>query len=133
MLSDLSDKIKRVSSQQLLWQYYYMDAPHGRNKTYWEKATTRECYELFWTNPGSNTPQNNSLKATSKTILKTFRVRWTRHARHCWRSKKELIIDVLLWTPAHGRACIGRHARNYLHQLSADTRCCWEDLPDDRW
>ena len=30
-------------------------------------------------------------------------VRRTRHAGHCWRSRDELIRDVLLWTPSHGR------------------------------
>ena len=37
-------------------------------------------------------------------IMKTIQVRWTRHAGHCWRSKDELISDVLLWTPAYGQA-----------------------------
>ena len=32
-------------------------------------------------------------------ITKTIQVRRTRHAGHCWRSKNELISDVLLWTP----------------------------------
>ena len=32
-------------------------------------------------------------------ITKTIQVRRSRHARHCWRSKDELISDVLLWTP----------------------------------
>ena len=31
-------------------------------------------------------------------------VRRTRHVGHCWRSRDELIRDVLLWTPTHGRA-----------------------------
>ena len=35
---------------------------------------------------------------------KTIQVRRTRHAGHCWRSRDELIRDVLLWTPTHGRA-----------------------------
>ena len=34
-------------------------------------------------------------------ISKTIQVRRTRHAGHCWRSKDELISDVLLWTPSH--------------------------------
>ena len=37
-------------------------------------------------------------------IMKTIKVRRTRHAGHCWRSRDELISDVLLWTPSHGRA-----------------------------
>ena len=32
-------------------------------------------------------------------ITKTIEVRWTRHAGHSWRSRDELIRDVLLWTP----------------------------------
>ena len=42
---------------------------------------------------------------------------WTRHAGHCWRSREELIRDVLLWTPWHGRAKAGRPARLYTQQL----------------
>ena len=32
-------------------------------------------------------------------ITKTIQVRRARHAGHCWRSKNELVSDVLLWTP----------------------------------
>ena len=32
-------------------------------------------------------------------ITKTVQVRRTRHAGHCWRSKDELVSDVLQWTP----------------------------------
>ena len=53
----------------------------------------------------------------------------TRHAGHCWRSRDELIRDVLLWTPTHGRAKAGRPARTYIQQLYEDTGCCPEDLP----
>ena len=47
-------------------------------------------------------------------ITKTIQARRTRHARHCWRSRDELISDVLLWTPTHGRARAGRPARTYI-------------------
>ena len=46
-------------------------------------------------------------------ITKTIQVRRTRHAGHCWRSRDELISDVLLWTPTYGRAKAGRPARTY--------------------
>ena len=36
-------------------------------------------------------------------ITKTIQARRTRHAGHCWRSKDELISDVLLWTPEYGQ------------------------------
>ena len=54
-------------------------------------------------------------------ITKTIQVRRTRHAGHCWRSRDELIRDVLLWTPTHGRAKAGRPARTYIQQLCEDT------------
>ena len=63
-------------------------------------------------------------------ITKTIQVRRTRHAGHCWRSKYELISDVLLWTPAHGCARVGRPARTYIQQLCEDTGCNPEDLPE---
>ena len=62
-------------------------------------------------------------------ITKTIQVRRTRHAGHCWRSRDELIRDVLLWIPTHGRAKAGRPARTYIQQLCEDTECCPEDLP----
>ena len=62
-------------------------------------------------------------------ITKTIQVRRTRHAGHCW-SKDELISDVLLWTPTHGCARVGRPARTYIQQLCEDTGCNPEDLPE---
>ena len=62
-------------------------------------------------------------------ITKSIQVRRTRHAGHCWRSRDELISDVLLWTPTHGRAKAGRLAWTYIQQLCEDTGCCPEDLP----
>ena len=63
-------------------------------------------------------------------ISKTIQVRRTRHAGHCWRSRDELISDVLLWNPAYGRAKAGRLARTYIQQLCEDTGCSPEDLPE---
>ena len=49
---------------------------------------------------------------------------------HCWRTKYELISNVLLWTPSHGRAKAGRPARTYIQQLCVDMGCNLEDLPE---
>ena len=48
-------------------------------------------------------PTKHQLYGHLPSITKTIQVRRTRHAGHCWRSKDELISDVLLWTPAYGR------------------------------
>ena len=68
-------------------------------------------------------------------ITKTINVRRTRHAGHCWKSRDELISDVLLWTPSHGRARAGRPARTYIQQLGEDMGCSPEDLAEamDDW
>ena len=44
-------------------------------------------------------PTRHQLYGHLPPITKTIQVRRTRHAGHCWRSKDELISDVLLWTP----------------------------------
>ena len=67
-------------------------------------------------------------------ISKIIKIRRTRHAGHCWRIQGELISDVLLWTPSHGRACVGRPATTYLQQIYTDTGCSLDLLNamDDR-
>ena len=49
-------------------------------------------------------PTRHQLYGHLHPITKTIQVRRTRHAGHCWRSRDELIRDVLLWIPTHGRA-----------------------------
>ena len=75
-------------------------------------------------------PTKQQLYGHQPLITKTIKARWTRHAGHCWRSKDELISDVFLWTPSHGRAKAGRPARTYIQQVCADTGCSPEDLPE---
>ena len=62
-------------------------------------------------------PTRHQLYGHLPPITKTIQVRRTRHAGHCWRSRDELISDVLLWTPTHGRAKAGRPARTYIQQI----------------
>ena len=75
------------------------------NKSWWQHPTRHQLY-------GHLPP-----------IMKTIQ-------GHCWRSREELISDVLLWNPTHDRAKAGWPARTYIQQLCEDTGCCPEDLPD---
>ena len=75
-------------------------------------------------------PTRHQLYGHLPPITKTIQVRRTRHAGHCWRSKDELISDVLLLTPTYGQAKAGRPARTYIKQLCEDTGCNPEDLPE---
>ena len=82
------------------------------NKSWWQHPTRHQLY-------GHLPP-----------ITKTIQARRTRHAGHCWRSRDELISDVLLWTPAYGQAKAGRPAWTYIQQQCEDTGCSPEDLPE---
>ena len=75
-------------------------------------------------------PTRHQLYGHLPPITKTIQARRTRHAVHCWRSKDELVIDVLLWTPAYGQSKAGRPARTYIQQLCDDTGCNPEDLSE---
>ena len=75
-------------------------------------------------------PTKHQLYDHLPSITKTIQVRRARLAGHCWRSRDELISDVLLWTPAYGRAKAGWPARTYIQQLFEDTGCSPEDLPE---
>ena len=82
------------------------------NKSWWQHPTRHQLY-------GHLPP-----------IMKTIQVRQTRHVGHCWRSRDELISDVLLWTPTYGWAKAGRPAWTYIQQLCENSGCCPEDLPE---
>ena len=75
-------------------------------------------------------PTKHQLYGHLPPITKTIKVRRTRHAGHCWRSRDELIRDVLLWTLTYGRSKAGRPARTYIQQLYEDTGCSPGDLPE---
>ena len=82
------------------------------NKSWWQHPTKHQLY-------GHLPP-----------ITKTIQVRRTRRAGHCWRSRDELISDVLLWTPTYSWAKAGRPARTYIQHLCEDMGCSPEDLPE---
>ena len=131
--SDLTDKMKRSFFQAVVvsillygcttWTLTKrlekkLDGNYTRmlrtilNKSWWQHPTRLQLYGYL------------------PPIMKTIQVWWTRHAGHCWRSRDELISDVLLWTPTYGHAKAGRPARTYIQRLCEDTGCCPEDLPE---
>ena len=121
------DLVSDCSIDTAIWMHY-LDA----NKMAGEKAR-RQLHK----NAVSNieqvleaTPHKTQLYGHLPPIMKTIQVRQTRHSGHCWRSRDELISDVLLWTPTYGRAKTGWLARTYIQQLCEDTGCIPEDLPE---
>ena len=80
-------------------------------------------------------PTKQKLYGHQPPITKAIKIRRTRHAGYCWRSRDELISDEILRTPSHGRAKAWQPARTYIQQLCVDPGCSPEDTPeamDDR-
>ena len=75
-------------------------------------------------------PTKHQLYSHQPPITKTIQVRRTRHAGHCWRSRDELISDVLIWTLKYGRAKAGWPVQTYIQQLCENTGCSPEDQPE---
>ena len=140
-MSDMIDKIKRIFFQAevvliLLYGYTtwtltkHMEKKLDGNYTRMLRAILNKSWRQH--------PTKQQLYHYLPPITKTIQVRRTRHAGHCWGIRDELISDILLWTPSHGRAKAGRPAGIYIQQLCGDAGCSLEDLPGamddrDRW
>ena len=62
-------------------------------------------------------------------ITSAIKGRRTRFAGHCYRSKDEVVSDLILWTPKHGKAKVKLPSKTYNKQLTEDADCQLEDLP----
>ena len=130
--SNLTDKIKRSFFQAAVvsillygcttWTLTKrLEKKLNSNYTRMLRATLNKSWQQH--------PTRHQLYGHLPPITKTIQARRTRHAGHWWRSKDELVSDVLLWTPAYGQSKAGRPARTYIQQLCDDTGCNPEDLP----
>ena len=111
--SDLTDKIKCSFFQAaVVWILLYgcttwtltkrMEKKLDSNYTRMRRAILNKSWRQHST--------KQQLYCHLLPITKTIKVRRTRHVEYCWRSKDELISDVHLWTPEHGRTKVGRSA-----------------------
>ena len=73
---------------------------------------------------------NKDLYGKILNITDTISEQRLRFSGHCWRSKNEVVSDVLLWLPIHGRRYRGRSAKTFVDQLMEDTSCNYEELPN---
>ena len=115
--SDLTDKMKRSSFQAEVvsillygcttwtltkWLRKKLDSNYTR--------ILRAILNKSW----RQHPTRHQLYGHLPPITKTIQVRRTRHAGHCWRSRGDLICDVLLSSPTYGREKARRPARTYI-------------------
>ena len=131
--SDLTDKMKRSFFQAAVVSILlYGCTPWTLTKRLEKKLDgnytrmLRSILNKSW----RQHPTRHQLYGHLPLITKAIQARRTRHAGHCWRSRDELISDVLQWTPTYCRAKAGRAARTYIQQLCKDTGCSPEDLPE---
>ena len=131
--SDLTDKMKRIFFQAAVVSILLYGCTTWTPTKQLEKKLdgnyTRMLRAILNKSQRQH-PTKNQLYGHLLLITKTILVRRTRHAGHCWRSKDELISDLLLWIPTYAPAKAGRPARTYIQQLCEDTGYSSEDLPE---
>ena len=124
--SNLTDRIKRdffqtVAVSVLLAWMLHLDANKTqREKARWELNKNGTCY--FEQIQKVTVHKTAGVQPLNTHLKKNIRVKRTRHARHCWRNKDEIISVVLLETSTHGRRP-SWPTSNDLHQLCADIGC----------
>ena len=131
--SDLTDKMKRSFFQVAVVSILLYGCTTWTLTKWLEKKLDGNYTRMLRAIPNKSWrkhPTRHQLYGHLPPITKTIQVRRTSHVGHCWRSRDELIIDVLLWTPTYGRAKSGRPARTYIQQLCEDSGCSPEDLPE---
>ena len=137
--SDLTDKMKRSFFQAVAMSILLYGCTTWMLTKWLEKRLDgnkprmlQAILNKFWR---QHSTKQQQLYGHLPSIMKTIKITRTRHLGHYWRSRNELISDVLLWTPSHGQAKTGRPAWTYIQQLCADTRCNPEDLLEamDDW
>ena len=68
-------------------------------------------------------------------ISTTIRERRHRFSGHCWRSKNEVVSNLVPWEPKHGKRSVRGQAHTFVDVLEVDTGVPREHLPaamDDR-
>ena len=71
---------------------------------------------------------NNELHGNIPKITNTIKEHRMRFSGHCWRSREEMISEVLLWEPLHGQRKPGRPNKTYTAQLREDSGCTTDEL-----
>ena len=140
-MSDLTDKIKCSFLQAVIVLILLYGCTAWTLTKRKKKKLNVNNTRMLWVILNKSWRQystNQQLYSDVPPIMKTIQVRWTRHVGYCWRSKDELINNMLLWTPSHGQAKAGWPANTYIQKLFADIGFILEDVLGvmddwDRW
>ena len=105
--SDLTDKIKCSFFQPVVMSILLYGCTTWMLDKHMEKkldGNYTRMLQVILNKSWKQHPTKQQLYGHQPPIMKTIQVKRTKHVGHCWRSKDELISDILLWTPSHGRA-----------------------------
>ena len=133
MASDLTDKMKHSFFQAAVVSILQYGCTTWTLTNRLEKKLDGNYTRMLWAilnKSWRQQPTKHQLYGHLPRITKTIQVRRTRYAGHCWRSRDELISDVLLWIRTYGRAKSGRPVRTSIRQLCEETGCSPKDLPE---
>ena len=82
--------------------FYSFSANLQHSLIMWVIISSLSQYKLRLNKSWRQHPTKHQLYSNLPPITKTIQARRTRHAGHCWRSRDEIISDVLLWIPTYG-------------------------------
>ena len=105
--SDLTDKMKHSFFQAAVVSILLYGCTTWTLTKWLEKKIDGNYTRMLWAilnKSWQQHPTKQQLHSHQPPITKSIQVRQTKHAGHCWRSRDELIRDLLLWTPTYGRA-----------------------------
>ena len=71
---------------------------------------------------------NKVLYGKLPSITSIIEERRLRFSGHCFRSKHEVVHQLILWEPKHGSRSVGGQLRTYIDQLESDTGIPRENL-----
>ena len=112
--SDLTDKIKRSFFKAVIMSILLYRCTTWTLTKHMKKEFDGNYTRMLWAVLNKFWRQDSTkqqLYGHLPPIMKTIQVRQIRYVGHCWRSKDELISDILLWTPSHRWAKVGWPAR----------------------
>ena len=136
--SDLTDKRKRSFFQAVVMSILLYGCTTWTLTKQLEKKLDDNYTKMLQAILNKSSRQHPTKHQLYGHLPPTIQVRRTRHVGHCWRTRDELISDVLLWTTTYDWTKAGRPARTYIQQLCEDAGCRPEDLPEamndrDKW
>ena len=108
--SDLTDKMKRSFFQAGVVSILLYGCTTWTLTKRLKKKARRQLHKTVATILNMSWrqhPTRHQLYGHLPPITKTIQARRTRHAGHSWRSRDELMKDVLLWNPTYGQAKAG--------------------------